>query len=320
VKKRTDYAPGYVGGLRMEIDVSAATTVLDYLDDEVPLQAVWRHPATQITRTHAALLDWEYTKADIEDARQGEDTTFGNFADIASNRERILELIETIQANEPAWTETISTELQRVTPDADLSDLTIYLSIGYEFGIGLAEGAVINLNTPLFFDGPRQLLYTLIHESSHVLYADHHGLTEQVGPDALTTPAGRRHAFQVLFQTEAFATYTPLNQRRADGKLGTHDHPVCTDYAVITDGEALTDLVGEYDDFRSALHRGTEMAPNEVLVKTFQSRLPYRVGGALLDRLEHQEGIEAVKAAFSTPPSEFLSTYDWLLEPYRQGG
>ncbi|MFB6104478.1 MAG: hypothetical protein ABEJ57_05255 [Halobacteriaceae archaeon] len=204
-----------------------------------------------------------------------------------------------------------------MTPDADLSELTIYLSIGYEFGIGLAAGAVINLNTPLFFDDPRQLLYTLIHESSHVLYADHHGLSDRIGPDALTTPAGRRQAFQILFQTEAFATFTPLHQRRADGKLGTHDHPVFTDYAVITDDDALTDLVGEYDDFRAALQRGAEMAPNDVLVKTFQSRLPYRVGAALLHRLEDQEGIEAVRTAFATPPSEFLSAYDWVLDPYR---
>ncbi|MFB6104479.1 MAG: hypothetical protein ABEJ57_05260 [Halobacteriaceae archaeon] len=67
----------------MEIDASAATTVLDYLDDEVTVQPVWRHPATEIARTHAGLLGWEYTKADIEDARQGEDTTFGNATDIA---------------------------------------------------------------------------------------------------------------------------------------------------------------------------------------------------------------------------------------------
>lgn len=302
----------------MQIDYSAAEQFLSYVDDDEPLTEVWEHPAYGIARKHAELLGRSLSKADVTGAMVDEGTSFSGVENLRANRERIEQLVQHIQANETDWTERMERHLERVVPDEDASDLTVFLAIGYELGIGLQGSAYVNLNEPLFLENPRQLLYAALHESSHVLYDRVHGFSDSLDSQNLTSQEGQREFFDVLFHTEAYATYTPLELRKSDGNAESVEHPLNEDYRVVDDEKRLRSHVEEYDSFRRALERGSGVSRETLMTRTFgTSRLPYRVGCAVLAGIEEKRGLEAVRDAFYTEPGAFVEEYDWILDDYR---
>jgi hypothetical protein len=301
----------------MRIDCSPAERFLAYADGEAALDAVWDHPAYDVVRAHAELLGRDLSRSDVARAIEGEETAFSRVEGLDEHRERIGEVLDHVRANEDAWTETIERHLARVTPDADLSTVDVYLGIGYSLGVGLESGAYLNLNAPLFLDAPREVLYTALHESSHVVYERTHHARSEIGPDDFETREGQQRVFDTVFHTEAFATYTPLALREADGDVGGRDHPIPQDYAVRSDPERLAALVAEYVTVREQLRAGP-VDRERFLGHLFGgSRLPYRVGCALLARIEEQRGIEAVREAFYLDPADFHEHYDPLLDEFR---
>lgn len=303
----------------MRIDYSAAEQFLSFVDDDASLTDVWDHPAYAIARTHAELLGKDLSKTDIAEAMANERTAFANVDDLKENRERITRLIRYVRANETDWTERIERHLARTISDEDASDLTVFLAIGYELGIGTQRGAYVNLNESLFFETPRQLLYVALHESSHVLYDRVHDFSNKLGVQELDSLEGQRTFFNTVLHTEAFATYTPLELRRSDGNVGGGEHAMCEDYRVLADEKRLRRHVEEYDSFRTTLGEGPEVSRETLLTRTFGGlRLPYRIGCALLEGLEEKRGFEAVRRAFFAEPAEFVTKYDWVLDDYRK--
>lgn len=301
----------------MRIDDTGAAKFLAYVDGDAPLSAVWEHPAYELAREHAELLGGGLTREDIERAVAGEDTAFSQLDGLEENRERIRDLLTHVEANEAAWTAQVESELARVTPDESLSDITLYLAIGYTLGLGLGGGAYANLNDPLFLDHPRQLLYMAIHECSHVVYERVHGAMGDTSPEQFMTREGQQEIFATVFHTEAYATYTPLRLREAEDALGEHDHPVSTDYRVLTDKEQLTELVAAYDRVREQLQDGPVDGETLFTPLFGEPRLPYRVGCRMVREIEQREGMEAVTEAFRLSGEAFLAEYDWLLDKYR---
>mgnify|MGYP000539589343 CR=1 FL=1 len=302
----------------MRIDWSAAEQFLAYADGETTLDAVWDHPACDVVRAHAELLGRDLSRSDVSRALAGEETTFSRVDGFEENRECIDGVLDHVRENEDPWTEQIERQLMRVTPDADLSEVDVYLGIGYSLGVGLEPGAYLNLNAPLFLDNPREVLYTALHESSHVVYERVHHARSEIGPEDFETRDGQQRVFDTVFHTEAFATYTPLALRRTDGNLGGRDHPIPEDYRVLSDPDRLADLVAEYDSVRETL--GETALDRQTFVGYLfgGSRLPYRVGCALLDLVEEQRGLEAVTEAFYLDPADFHERYDPLLDEYRR--
>lgn len=301
----------------MRIDHSAAKQFLSYIDGDIPFSEVWRHPAYALAREHAELLDRDLRPEDIRQAQDDEQTssTFGEGP--SEKREQIAQLIAEVQSNEEAWIEQITQALTRVTPDERVSDIPVFLAVGYSSGLGLADGAYINLNEPLFLQQPRQLLYTAIHESSHVIYERVHGTANEVTPDQFRSEEGQRHVFDTVFHTEAYATYTPLALRRDDGNVGIHDHAICEDYSVCADETRMEEHVEEYDSVRDEIADGT-MSRETFLSNLFgKRRLPYRVGCALLEGIEEKEGMDAVREGFYLDSDEFIEKYDWVIDEYR---
>ena len=300
----------------VQIDCSAAERFLAYVDGDGSISSVWNHPGYEVVRAHATLLGRELTADDVSGAVAGEETGFSGVECLAENRDEIVRLLDHVRANESAWTDLIDRHLRRVTPDADTSDVTIHLGVGYDVGIGIADGAYLNVNEPLFYGRPRQLLYTAIHESSHVVYERAHGAIASLGPDPFTS-ADQRDVWNTVVHTEAYATYAPLELRRSDGNVGECDHPICEDYGVLADESRMRALVEEYDSFRKRLRR--ESVPRKTLFARLfgGSRLPYRVGCALVTELERTEGMAAVREAFHADPATFPEEYGWALNRYR---
>ncbi|MFC6824425.1 hypothetical protein [Halopelagius fulvigenes] len=300
----------------MQIDWSAAERFLSYVDGEASLDRVWNHPGYGVAREHATVLGRELTRDDLSDAVDGERTAFSGLGNLSENRTEIVRLIDRVRSREREWTAQIERQLRRVAPNADISDVTLHLGVGYETGIGVRSGAYVDLNEPLFHRRPRQLLYAGVHESSHVLYEREHASLDGLGPRPLESE-NQRAVWNTVFHTEAFATYAPLELRRSDGAVGVEEHAICDDYAALSDPERLRTLVGEYDSFRERLRQ--ESVPTDELASHLfgGSRLPYRVGCALLDELERSEGVAAVREAFRADPAEFAERYDWALDGYR---
>lgn len=297
----------------VRIDYSAAEQFLSYVNGEIPLNDLWDHPAYDIARNHADLLGKNISREDIT---TNEQPTFFDREYLKANQDRITRLLEHVRTNEQEWTAQIERQLLYITPEADLSDLTVFLAVGYEFGIGLQNGAYVNLNEPLFLENPRQLLYTAIHESSHVLYDRIHEFSDSLGSHLLDSEKGRQSFFTTLFHTEAFATYTPLALRKADGTSGDLEHPICRDYHVVSDDQELQEHVEAYDSFRETLRSG-ESSRETVLTRTFDTRLPYRVGCAMLKKIKEQHGVDELRNTFHMPHEEFIKTYDSILKEYR---
>lgn len=247
-------------------------------------------------------------------------TPFSGVENLDENKNQIIQLMEHIRENEREWGNLIESHLKRITPDEELGDVTLYLGIGYELGIGLQDGAYVNLNEPLFLKNPRQLLYMALHESSHVLYDRVHNFSEVLGPEKLETHDGQREFFNTLFHTEAFATFTPLRLRKEEGDAWDYDHPVCEDYQVVSEETQLRRFVEKYDAFRETLKKDS-VSPRTLLNHTFgDDRLPYRVGCAFLARIEEELSLDEVRETFYMSPDRFIEKYDWVLDEYRTAG
>lgn len=301
----------------MRIDYSAAEQFLSTVDGDAPFAEVWQHPAYELAREHAELLGRDLSPEDVRNALDDEQATSTPGEAPSERRERIAQLLAEVRSNEDTWIDQITQALTRITPNEPVSDIPIFLAIGYSSGLGLADGAYINLNEPLFLQHPRQLLYTAIHESSHVVYERVHGTAKQVTPDQFYTRSGQQHVFNTVFHTEAYATYTPLALRRKDGNVGNHDHVICEDYSACADKARMEDLVEEFDAVRNAIADGS-MSRETFLSNLFgKRRLPYRVGCALLERIEETEGMGAVRDGFYLDGDEFIETHERLLDVYR---
>ncbi|MFC7059522.1 hypothetical protein [Halovenus salina] len=303
----------------MKIDASAARLFLSYLDGDTSLTEVWNHPAYDVVRSHADLFGREVTERDVAAAASGEETVFARNEPPTESRDRIAGLLDHVRAHATEWTEQISKQLRRATHEDDLSEVTVYLGVGYTLGAGLDNGAYIDLNEPLFFEYPRQVLYTAIHESSHVVYEQEHEARKEFSleGDALARAETQWDVFNTVFHTEAYATYTPLACRRADGAVGTQDHVVCEDYAILSDTSRLETLVEQYDSLRETLQQQPVSRDRLFGALLSDDRLPYRVGCAMLDALERTAGAEAVRDGFYNEPGEFCKEHDALLDEYR---
>ena len=299
----------------MNIDWTGAERFLSYVDGNVSLSSVWNHPAYEVVKEHAALLGRDLTREDLRRAVAGEQTTF-SLEDLATDQNQIRRLISHVQSNEEQWCDQIERYLERIAPHANTSDVVLYLGIGYSFGIGVSGGAYINLNERLFHQMPRQLLYTAIHETSHVIYEWEHDSRDKLGPIPLTS-SDQQDVWNTIFHTEAYATYAPLELRRSDGNMGSCDHLICEDYRYLQNHSQIQSLVQEYDSFRETLRR--ESVSEELLFSHLfsGSRVPYRVGCAMIEEIERCEGLDGVRTAFQTGPSEFPNRYDWALDTYR---
>lgn len=295
----------------MRVDDSAARLFLSYVDGEATLEEVWDHPAYDIAREHAGLLGGDLSADHL--AVAGEDGT----PSVRDNRAAIEELLDAVRDAEPAWLDRITARLEQVVPGAETGDLPVYLGIGYETGIGLADGVYLDVSEPFYLDEPRRVSYAALHESTHVCYDRRHDMADRMADRSLDSADGQRRFFEILFHTEAYAVYAAGQPWRADG-VGGLDHPMCEDYRVLADADRLRDHVAQYDSFRAELATDAPLSRETLFGHTFGGpRLPYRVGCAMLQRIEAEHGNEAVREAFTEPPETFVAEYDHLLDAYR---
>ncbi len=298
----------------VEIDLSAAEIFLSYMDGGTSMDEVWGHDAYKIIRTHAEKLRGGLKKEQIERAAKGEKGGYYGVSGIRENLGNIETLIDIIKEREDSWLKSIEAELHRVVPK-EKKDITIYPAFGYDIGIGLEEGVCINLNEGLFFHVPRQFLYLAIHECSHTLYSRIHGIPDI---DDIRSNQDMISFFNTFLHTEGYAVYTPLKLRAADGYTGSENHYLNADYHIIYDEEGMRKTVKGYDLLRDERTISKDWSLQDYMNRAFgEKRFAYRVGCAVVNRIEQEQGMDEVRKAFYMDADEFVERYDGYLDVYR---
>lgn len=72
------------------------------------------------------------------------------------------------------WLKEVKMCVGELFSDPDYA-ITIYTVIGYDNGIGLNRNVCINLNSEICLRDYRELISTIIHETTHIYYESIHG-------------------------------------------------------------------------------------------------------------------------------------------------
>ncbi|MFC3957086.1 hypothetical protein [Halovivax cerinus] len=303
----------------MQFDASAARLFRSYATGQAPVEDLVAHPAYVVARQHAALLGRTLDANLVAEAVAGEADAFPDSDTLQSRWEAIDRLLDTVDDRATDWIADCTTQLTHVIPGAETGDLPLYLGIGYETGIGLADGAYLDVARPFYRENPARVRYVALHESTHVCYDRRHDLQATMAALDLDEPTGQRRFFETLLHTEAYAVYTAGIPWRADDGVADVDHPMCCDYHAVADDSWVHDLVDQYDSLRESFDRGETLSHEALMRRTFGGlRLPYRIGCALLDRVESEHGMAAVRDGFAMDAVSFCEKFDTVLDRYRQ--
>lgn len=296
----------------MNVDLTAARLSLSCLKGETEFEELWNSEAYQIIREFSDRFGGGLSKEEMKAALKREDIDLLGLGTLRENLPDVKDFLDTIEDKEEEWIKVIEGEVDRVIPKEDTSDLTIHVFPTFYYGIGLQDGVCINLNEPHFFDKPRQFVYQAIHESTHPLYGDVHGIPSI---HQLESPEDKVSFFNTLLHSEGYAVYTPLRLRKEEGHTGKENPSVLKDYQVITDETKMKEYIEEYDSLREDFENIAEWDLERLLEKTFQDkRYTYRIGGWMVKEIEEKMGMDEVREAFYMDADEFVKKYDPLLD------
>ncbi len=306
----------------MEIDLTPARLSLSFLKGETKFEELWNSEAYQIIREFSDRFGFSdryfggaSQKEIIKRAFSSENIDMPGISDLDENLPKVRNFINTIQNKEDEWIETVERELNRLLPEEDVSDITIYALPTFFYGIALSDGVCININESLFFKNQREFLYQSIHESTHTLYGRIHR-TPNI--QNLETFEDKVSFFNTLLHTEGYAVYGPLRLRKEEGNLGKENHPMLGDYQVLTDKSKMIEYVEEYDSLREGLEKSNELGLDELFGKTMgEKRYTYRIGSWMFKEIKEKMGAAEVREAFYMDADEFVKEYDHLLDRIR---
>lgn len=307
----------------MKIDLTGHDLALSYLEDGAEFDELWNSEALQIIREFGDRFRGGLSKEEMKKVLDAKDVDMYGLGDIEENLPQIEELLTTIENNREDWLETMEEEINRVLPEEDTSEITIHPIPTFFYGIGLQDGACLNINDPIFFEDPREFVYHAIHECTHVLYARNHRVPSI---HRLESPEEKISFFNTFFHTEGFGVYAPLRLRKKEGAIQEEnllmvETPMIEsfqDYLTMTDETKMRKTVEKYDSLRDEFKHIDEWDAEELLERTMgQQRYTYRVGGWLFKEIEEKKGLEEVREAFHMDPNDFVKEYDHLLDRLR---
>ncbi len=292
--------------MKLEFDYSGAELFFTYIDGKTSIDAVLHHPAYQIISKHAQQYAGGITAKDIERSYQGESSSFYGLKNITENAARISSLLKTIQKNQVSWNKIAVATLSELFPSEDIT-ITIYPTLGYDMGIGLANSVCMNCNCELYLNNPLEFLFFIIHECVHVIYEHHHSIPTL---HEIATPTQWQSYFSAFMQNEGYAVYAPFYLRKLMNQLDERD------YRVLINQEQLNRHVALFWDALTRLKNETALSRDEYLEICFgDNRLTYRVGCELICRINLIHGLDEVRSAFLLSGDQFIETYKELIYP-----
>ena len=240
------------------------------------------------------------TAQDVENARLGYPSPFYGLKNLPARLPRIQAFLDELRSNAGNWLATVENVLAGLFPDESL-DICVFPIIGYDMGIGLDGAVCMNCNHVPYLDEPLEFLFYIIHECVHVVYERHHHVPALA---EVQTPVQWRRYFALWMQNEGFAVYAPLRLRQVHGYLDERD------YRVLCDEDQMNLLRLSLLDVLRQLDSDEPLTRAEYLECCFgDQRLTYRMGCALIQRIEDEHGMQAVRQAFTMDGEAFLASW-----------
>lgn len=296
----------------MRFDFSAVDLFLDYLAGRHSVDEVLNHPAYATVREHARHFGGvELAPEHVEQGLSGLPSPLYGLGTVRDSLDKIRNLREYLPHTAETWSTLAGKELRSLLPQADTDSIVVYPIIGYDAGIGLSDKVCMNLAYPPYRDTPTEFLSTMIHEGFHVLYERIHGRARVHG---LVSPQEWRGLCLSMLQNEGLAVYAPYQLRLRHGYGVNPDIPMQRDYAYLSGKLDSRCLVEDFHARLALLDRGD--IPESVRFEAVfgSSRLTYRVGGILVQRVDQAMGRRALSEAIMMPPEEYWQKYHHLLQ------
>ena len=297
----------------MFVDTEYIDIFQNYLAGHAQLEELATCRGMRTIRKHANQTSNVFEITQIEDALNGAKYAGYGLRDLKQNLEFILDFVSQLPLIWPELMEVVEREVKRLFPDCDLSQTTICPVIGYDIGIGIDKTICLNLNTPLFWEQPEELISLAIHETAHTVFEEIHSRTSIV-QSSIDAQAVLRFA-EYLVQYEGVGLIAAANYRQ-EKQLATHHTATTEDYN--TSSERLQYFLENYHNLIKQISFGTRA--HDLLELIFNGeRLVHRLGYDLFARIEQEKGFTGVRSAAQMSTESFTYTYlrhnPWFVEP-----
>ena len=186
-------------------------------------------------------------------------------------------------------------------------DCSLYITIGYDLGVGFNGNSSINLAHPYYVKRISEIKYFSIHELHHAAFMD---LKNNQKPSFdITTYAEMYRIICFYTHLEALGTYSPLALRRSENAMNAD-----RDYIALQNQQLMEQFEKEYfeiiDHFKSEPDKIITNADWEMIAPLSDGkRLWYRVGALMAEKIDKELGRERLNSLLTEDPQEFINTY-----------
>ncbi|MCE5197132.1 MAG: hypothetical protein LLG09_08420 [Negativicutes bacterium] len=295
----------------MKMNFDGAKLFLDWLQGRCELDELLRHPGYQTIFEHNRQFAAGLTPEDIKTAVRQEPSPFFGLRGLQENLPAIKTTLERLESQQESLLKQTAAALQVLFPPEDLGEITVYPVIGYDVGIGLHGQVPMNLNYAGYLKYENEFLYMMMHECFHAAYEKY-----QPVPD-LKAAKTKSQWLQMLawaVQNEGYATYSSLNARLLAGIEPDESCFTIKDYLVLQNPVQLEQSILSFLQTLESFENSDNRSDEDWIDFIFgQHRYAYRVGCALIRRINQTYGSSAVNEALFLRPEVFYRQYRDLL-------
>jgi len=295
----------------MKMDFRGAKLFLAWLQGECELDELLQHPGYLTVFEHSRRFANGLTAEDIELAIQGETTPFFGLRGLQANLSAIKNTLARLEAQQEKLISQTEKALLVFFELEDLEEITVYPVIGYDVGIGLNQHVSMNLNYAGYLKHDNEFLYMMMHECFHAAYEKYQPFRNY------KTAKTKKQWLQVLswaLQNEGFAVYSALNARLIAGIETDENCFTIKDYLVLQDSVLLQHTILSFkqtlEGFESSENRDAE---DWIDLIFGQHRYAYRVGCAMICKINQTYGSAIVQEALYLESGEYFERYRHLL-------
>jgi hypothetical protein len=261
---------------------------------------------------HAALFGGRFGLDEFADGLLRRNEGVYGFTGFTANRGRIDDLVDSLREHESAWLSAIEHQVRELFPSADLGDVALHPVVGYDIGIGMRGSVCLNLNTGIFLEDHRELVSLAIHETAHIAFEQVRGPLPGIA--GLGAGRDRRRFLDHYIHYEGFGVFAP-SAYRSQHRLPAAGTPIQEDYRTSAETGPAASLAREYHALINNLERSDAMPLDAFFQRGFgPTRLPHRLGFALVDAICRAHGMEAVRQAVDADGTAFVEKNLPLIE------
>lgn len=209
-----------------------------------------------------------------------------------------------IQSQRRCWEDAATT-----LPKGALIDATLFLTVGYDIGVAVSGNASLNVAHQRFAKNPQELWFTCVHELNHAGFQKYHRLPKLAD---IKTNHDLANLIRYLTTMEGLAVYTARKWRAEAGELDADP-----DYVALLDPQRMDVYEKKFFTLYNGLAAGKlrrlENSDWEVLEPmSTDERLWYRVGARMANKIEKEQGRDALVKTVLEGPEAFFTQYEEL--------